>query len=372
MRQRAVPGGRAVLAGLVAAVVLVAAGCASGHHGRHGAGASSPAPSRTAESAARSPASTGPGFEVPGTVAGCPAARGHQALRVASAGALASALASASPGETIMLAPGTYLGNFVAAKSGTPSAPITLCGSRRAVLAGPEIRHGYVFYLDSASWWRLDGFTVRGGQKGIVTDHASHDVLYGLYVSGTGDEAVHLRSLSSDDLVSHCVIRHTGLLVQFFGEGVYVGSANKNWCRYTACKPDASDHDQILDNDIADTTAENIDIKEGTTGGVVSGNHFDGAGMVASAATAWVNVKGNDWVIKDNTGVTSVGDGFAVHQVYPGWGIGNVFAGNHARVDGPGYGIYVQSRHLGTTVACDNVAVRAASGQSDVPCSPAK
>ena len=94
--------------------------------------------------------------------------------------------------------------------------------------------------------------------------------------------------------------------------------------------------------------------------------------MIASAATSWVNVKGNDWMIKNNSGVTSVGDGFAVHQVYPGWGIGNVLVGNHARVDGPGYGFYVQSRHLDTTVACDNVAVGAASGQFDVPCSPAK
>jgi hypothetical protein len=213
---------------------------------------------------------------------------------------------------------------------------------------------------------------VEGGQKGIVADHSAHDLIYGLYVHGTGDEAIHLRSFSTDDTISHCVIRQTGLLVQFFGEGVYVGSANKNWCRYTACKPDASNDDEIVDNDIADTTAENIDIKEGTTGGLISGNHFDGVGMLASAATAWVNVKGNKWTIKDNVGINSPGDGFAVHQVYPGWGIGNLFVGNRAEVNGPGYGVYVQSHDLDTTVACSNVAIKAAAGLSDLPCSGAR
>ena len=63
------------------------------------------------------------------------------------------------------------------------------------------------------------------------------------------------------------MVRDTGLLRQFYGEGIYVGSAHKNWCKYSDCQPDASDDDIITGNDIADTTAENIDIKEGTTGG---------------------------------------------------------------------------------------------------------
>ncbi|HET7012352.1 MAG TPA: hypothetical protein VFI65_00470 [Streptosporangiaceae bacterium] len=289
-------------------------------------------------------------------------------MRVGTADALSAAIAAAKPGEMISLAPGTYVGEFVATTSGRQRAPITLCGGRDAILQGESIRHGYVVYLKDVSWWRLEGFTVAGGQKGVVADHATDDLIYGLYVHDTGDEAIHLRAFSSDDVVSHCAIRHTGLGVQFFGEGIYVGSANKNWCRYTSCKPDRSDDDKIVDNDIADTSAENIDIKEGTTGGLILGNHLDGKGMVAAAATAWINVKGNDWTIKDNTGIDSNGDGFAVHQVYPGWGIGNVFIGNNAQVDGPGVGIYVQSRSLKTVVACSNTAHGAAHGLSNQPC----
>jgi Right handed beta helix region len=348
-------------------VVLGVSGCAMAKSGRPGASsANSPAARSRTPAPGRTSGGGSSGPVVPGTSLRCPDRHAH---RVSSAAELTSALATAVPGETIDLAPGTYGGNFVARSSGRPTAPITLCGSRAAVLSGGNIRHGYVFYLDHASWWRLDGFTVESGQKGVVADYATHDLIYGLYVHSIGDEAIHLRSFSSADVVSHCVVRRTGLLVTFFGEGIYVGSAHSNWCEYTHCQPDASDNDTIIGNNIAQTTAENIDIKEGTTGGLIEDNHFDGAGMVASAATAWVNVKGNDWTIRGNTGTDSVGDGFQVHQVYPGWGIGNKFVGNHADVNGPGYGIYIQSSHLKTVLACDNVATKAKSGLSNQHCS---
>lgn len=343
---------RAIAAAALTA--LAVSGCAGG--GGHRAAQSQP-PSKPAAS----PSSAG----IPTVRVNC---QRRGAVRVSTAGALSAALGDAKPGEMISLAPGTYVGEFVETTSGRPGAPITLCGGRDAILEGEEIRHGYVVYLKDVSWWRLEGFTVLGGQKGVVADHATNDLIYGLYVHGTGDEAIHLREFSTNDVISHCVVRHTGLEVQFFGEGIYVGSANKNWCRYTNCKPDRSDDDKIVDNDIADTTAENIDIKEGTTGGLIMGNHLDGIGMVADASTAWINVKGNDWTIKDNVGMRSIGDGFAVHQVYPGWGIGNVFVGNQAHVNGPGYGVYVQSKSLKTVVACNNTADGAAKGLSNSPC----
>jgi hypothetical protein len=204
-----------------------------------------------------------------------------------------------------------------------------------------------------------------------VTDGVTHDLINGLYVHNIGDEAIHLRDFSSYNTVSHNVVRDTGLQTQFYGEGIYVGTAHKNWCKYSGCQPDASNHNQIIDNNVANTSAENIDIKEGTTAGIISGNHLDGTGMVSSAATSWVNVKGNGWTIENNTGIDSIGNGFSVHQVYPGWGVGNVFRGNDATFSGPGYGIYVQSKHLGTLVACSNVVSGASGGISNVSCSNA-
>jgi hypothetical protein len=291
-------------------------------------------------------------------------------VKVATAGQLTTALSDARPGGAILLAPGTYAGNFEATVSGTASAPITLCGPRSAVIDGGGIKSGYTLYLDRASWWRIEGFTVEGGQKGVVTDTSDHDLIYGLYVHGIGDEAIHLRSFSSWDTVSHNLIRDTGLYDGYYGEGIYVGSANHNWCRYTNCQPDESDHDVISDNNVADTTAENVDIKEGTSFGSIIGNQFNGAGMNPSDAISWVNVKGNHWTIIDNTGIDSDKDGFSDHQVYPGWGLDNVFESNSATVDGSGYGFYVQSQHLNDVVLCDNKVTGAQSGLSNHACTP--
>jgi hypothetical protein len=336
----------------LAACVILAAGC-----GGHGAAASpttvpllaSPLPSAAAIS-----------------VDNCPSGQ-----TVNNAFDLTHAISSATPGTVILIAPGTYSGHFVAKVSGTSAHPITLCGTNESVLDGGSTRSGYTLYINGASWWRLIGFSVTGGQKGVVTDRADHDLISGISVHDVGDEAIHLRSFSTDNIVEGVTVRNTGIDNAKFGEGIYVGTANSNWCRYTDCQPDASDRNVIRSNDISNTTAENIDIKEGTTGGTISNNKLSGVGMVASAATAWINVKGNAWTITDNRGQRSVKDGFQVHRVYAGWGRANVFRLNQAAVDGPGYGFYIQSASLMTVLACDNTAAGAAMGLSNAPCTRA-
>jgi hypothetical protein len=366
MRAR-VPALRVAAQIAVAGSLLLAAAACAGTSGTSSPAGTPARPRAHSASASDSgPGGTGAALRPgAGNAASC---GGGAVTNVSTAEGLRAALAQAQPGAEIMLAPGVYLGDFTATASGTRAAPITLCGARNAVLKGTSITHGYTFHLDKASWWRVEGFSVEGGQKGVVTDGATHDLIYGLFVHGTGDEAIHLRSFSSYNVVSQDVVRDTGLDTQFFGEGIYVGSAHKNWCKYTGCHPDASNYNVLMNNNIADTTAENIDIKEGTTGGTIAGNTFNGTGMVASAATAWVNVKGNDWKILDNTGAQSIDDGFQVHSVYPGWGIGNIFRENKAAVPGAGYVIYVQSHHLQTVVACNNAVAGARAQISNVPC----
>jgi hypothetical protein len=357
-------GRRAALPGVVVVAVvsaLIAASCSRGtqtvHHTNPISGVTS-LPSPTVSPTAGG--SVGP----PGTEVGCSVA----GTVVSTADQLTSALTAPAPGTVINLAPGTYSGQFVTTASGTEAAPITLCGPRSAILDGGTIKLGYTFHLNGASWWKLIGFTVQNGQKGVMTDHANHNLIANLLVQNIGDEGIHLRGFSSDNTVQGNVVRNTGLLVKKFGEGIYVGTANKNWCKWSNCVPDKSDRNVVRGNDVAQTTAENIDIKEGTTGGLIDGNHLNGAGMVSSAATSWINVKGNAWTVTNNVGVQSNQDGFSVHRVYSGWGEGNIFRGNTATVDGPGYGIYVQSHSLGTTVACDNVAINAGSGLSNMGC----
>lgn len=291
-----------------------------------------------------------------------------QTTSVSSTAGLVKALASARAGEVIKLAGGVYSGNFVAKAVATAAQPIWLCGGPDAILDGKDSTKGYVMHLDGASHWYLVGFTVRNGQKGVVIDRSSFNTISNLTVTGIGDEAIHLRSASTDNTVASNTISHTGLLKAKFGEGIYVGTARKNWCNISNCQPDRSDRNTIIGNRISNTTAENVDIKEGTTGGRLLNNSFDGVGMVDAGATAWVNVKGNHWLIDGNTGTDSIGDGFQTHQILAGWGTDNTFTNNTATVNGPGFGFHLTPA-LSNLVRCTNSVMGAARGSSNVPCS---
>jgi parallel beta-helix repeat protein len=287
--------------------------------------------------------------------------------KVSSTAELTSALSGATAGQVIFMQPGTYSGNFVATASGTASSPITLCGTSSSVLDGGDTKKGYVFHLDGANYWHLEGFSVTNGQKGVVTDKTTGALIHGLTVHGIGDEGIHLRDFSSGNTVDGNTVSQTGMLKAKYGEGIYIGTAKSNWCSFSQCKVDNSDHNVISNNHISDTTAENVDIKEGTTGGILKGNTFDGSGM--TAADSWVDVKGDDWLIEDNVGHDSVNDGYQTHQILDGWGANNVFVGNTSSVDGPGYAFHI-TRPLGNVVRCDNTETGAQSGLSNIKCSP--
>jgi hypothetical protein len=298
------------------------------------------------------------------TVPSCPKA----SVKVSDADELDDALDDADPGDVIRLADGRYDDRFEIDRSGKADKPIWLCGSAKAVLDGGNPKKGIVLAVDDVEHWRLVGFTVENGQKGIMVDGSSHVVLGGLTVRRIGDEAIHLRDGSVDNVVVGSTISDTGLREAKFGEGIYVGSAESNWCDVSSCKPDRSDRNRLIGNTFTETKAEAIDIKEGTSGGVVTGNTFDGSSLVVATADSWVDVKGNNWSIVGNTGRTSPKDGFQTHEIVTGWGTGNHFAGNAAQVDGPGYG-FALTPVLGNTVACSNTASGAAKGLANVACS---
>ncbi|GIF06288.1 right-handed parallel beta-helix repeat-containing protein [Actinoplanes siamensis] len=287
-------------------------------------------------------------------------------VQVASAEQLEAALSQATPGATIQLADGVYEGRFVATAKGTEAQPITLCGGAGAVIDGGGIKKGYAVHLDGADYWRLTGFTVRNSQKGVMADSTNHAVISGLTVTGIGDEAIHLRKFSSDNVVEKNTISNTGQRREKFGEGVYVGSAVSNWPTITGGQPDNSDRNVVRDNKISATTAEAVDVKEGTTGGTVTGNTFDGSGLLEDA-DSWVDVKGNNWTISKNTGTNSPEDGFQTHSVVKGWGRGNTFTGNVAQLNGSGYGFHFAPVE-DNRVSCDNQVVGAAKGLANVDC----
>lgn len=297
----------------------------------------------------------------PGADATCP----ESTVEVASVEELESALEDAQPGDVIGLAPGRYTGEFVMTVDGEPDVPITLCGTSDSVLDGGGITGGYVVHLDGTAHWVLQGFAVENGQKGVMADATAGSVIRDLTVSDIGDEAIHLRAGSTDNQVLRNTISNTGLRKPKFGEGIYIGTAESNWCDISDCEPDASDRNLIEGNTISNTTSESVDIKEGTTDGILRGNSFDGAAMVE--ADSWVDVKGNGWLIEGNTGTESPADGFQTHEILDGWGTDNIFRRNTANLNGPGLGFSLKPER-DNVVRCDNTVSGSGAELSNVEC----
>jgi hypothetical protein len=274
-------------------------------------------------------------------------------VTVHSADELEQAVRSAKPGDVIRLAPGTYEGKFVAQSSGTREQPIFLCGDASSVLDGGGIKKGYAFHLNKANFWRLIGFTVRNSQKGVMADTTNGSIIQGLSVHEIGDEAIHLRNFSTGNIVQYNKIYNTGLRREKFGEGVYLGSAESNWKNVTGGRMDKSDNNVVRGNVIR-ATAEAIDIKEGTSGGRIVGNVFDGSALGGDKFNdSWVDVKGNNYVIDGNTGKKTNEDGFQTHEIVDGWGTGNVFRKNIIDLDG-GTGVGINDTAGGNRIDCDN------------------
>jgi len=290
---------------------------------------------------------------------------------VSSTPELEQALAVAVPGQIITLADGNYRGAFNIDRSGKPNSKIWLCGSRNAVLTADSSQD--VLRL-GANDWVIAGFSLEGGLRGIMLERAKNNLLTNLSVRGTAQEAIHLRMFSSDNVIEHSEISQTGLAEPGFGEGIYLGSSQSQWAKFTgnAGTPDACDRNRVSDNVIGpDVRAEHIDIKEGTQGGLILRNRFFGAGISgANYADSWVDVKGNSYTIDGNVGESSPLDGFQVHQERAGWGNNNLFSNNTARVDAAGYGFSLSTDTSGNIVHCSNVASGARKGLANVACQP--
>ncbi|MFF2814204.1 right-handed parallel beta-helix repeat-containing protein [Kitasatospora cineracea] len=297
-----------------------------------GAVPSTPPPSSSAPaSPSPSPSPSAPASPSPSATTPTPSAPASSAaantVRVSTAKELQAALSAAVPGRTIQLADGTYSGNFKITTAGTAAARITLTGSPNAVLT-TSTGGGYGLSLANAPYWTVQGITVTNAQKGIMVDSSDYVVLDGVTVHHTTMEGVHFRNSSSHGVLRNSTVHDTGTAHDGKGEGVYVGTANT--------LTDKSDYVQIVGNTIGPNIgAENIDLKEGTTGGLVSGNRFDGNGLTnINYDDSWVDVKGNGYVIENNTGVRTMNDGYQTHTQQPGWGCGTVFRGNRSDLTG--------------------------------------
>ncbi|WP_235680199.1 right-handed parallel beta-helix repeat-containing protein [Paenibacillus albicereus] len=255
----------------------------------------------------------------------------------ATASCLSRALKDVQPGDRIELAPGTYTGSFSSAVSGTAERPIELTSAdpaRQAVLSGYSASSGYAFNLKGGSRWIIRSLKFTNAQKGIILDRSDDSVLSDVEVYGTGYEAVHFRDGSKRGRIESSWIHDTGLSGPGYGEGVYVGSAE-------GASYDQNVHDTVISGVRfgPNIRAEHVDIKERTLRTIVENCIFDGTGISgANYADSFIDVKGNDAVIRGNTayrnGNAAIADAFQLHSIVAGWGVNNRFAGNTAYLDG--------------------------------------
>ena len=300
-------------------------------------------------------------------------------VSVANSSELKAALLNAKPGDSILLKDGVYEGNFLifSTVNGTKKEPITLLGSRKAILDGGTIQTGYVLNL-KASFWRIKGFTIRNGLKGLVVDGGNYNLIDGVFVTQIGEEAIHLRTFSKHNRIQNSEITYTGLKTPDYGEGIYIGTAYSNWPKISAGEPDRCDSNQVINNKIGPyVAAECIDIKEGTTGGLIKGNIFESQGITgANSADSWIDVKGNYYLIEENVGNNTqpsvLKDGYQINCAFSGWGSYNQFKNNLCNVNAAGHGFNVRLKSskgeaIGNVIYTNNKVNNAASGIANIP-----
>jgi hypothetical protein len=170
-----------------------------------------------------------------------------------------------------------------------------------------------------------------------------------------------------------------------YAEGIYVGTANSNWINNSNNQVDTCNYNILTGNTFGSLIrSENIDIKEGTVGGEISNNVFNGLGCNGNnSADKYVDIKGDYYTIKCNTGQgnsASILNGFEVNinkittknglVVNKNFGDYNTFYNNTLNMTGTtGHAIFVNSYSgvIHNTVCSNNTAINAASGLCNLP-----
>lgn len=230
---------------------------------------------------------------------------------------LQNALKNAYPGDEIVIAPGTYVGNksqsgdtvahFYINRSGEPYEKITLRSadtSQKAILSGSNANSGYVLYLENADNWIIKDIKITKAQKGIMLDGSNNNIIDNIQVYNTGAEATHFRKNSSNNTLINCHIFETGTRVgkEGLGEGVYIGTHNG----HEISPKDNSNNNLIGGCHIGpNVRAEAFDVKAGTQGTIIEYNYINGKGIIGAngspAADSFIDVKGDKVIIRNNT-----------------------------------------------------------------------
>lgn len=264
--------------------------------------------------------------------------------------AIQQALDVVQPGETIYLGPGDYYEDLITQRHGTASAPISIVGSRDAVVHGSG-RKARIFQIYH-DYYLLDGWTLNGhdGQGNALENYrdkllyvhgqaAAYDGMVrrgplGLEVrnmlfTNAGGECIRLRYFVQYANIHHNLIRNCGIYAFVFktggknGEGIYIGTSSTQWGdgKNPTNEPDQTNLNHIHHNTINTQGNECIEVKEGSTGNLIEENECTGGQDPEAAGLA---SRGNGNIFRNN-------------YTYGHLGAGLRFGGH--RIDGYQYGI---------------------------------
>ena len=237
-----------------------------------------------------------------------------------------SAMASASAGDEIVIAAGTYTATNVAtsgssayyygAANGTAANPITIrsaSSSNPATLSGDDNSSLTVLRIEG-NYWIVRDLKMTKGQKGLVFDNANHCQAIDCEMYGTGNEALHVRDGSDYTLIDGCYIHDAGEVNAGFGEGIYIGTDKGSWSSYDPYVSYTTVKNCTIGPNVR---AEAFDIKEGTDETVVENCTVDATGISGSNfADSFIDLKGTRTYVRCNTfnrnGASNLTKGIAV------------------------------------------------------------
>ncbi|WP_124980952.1 carbohydrate-binding domain-containing protein [Nonlabens xiamenensis] len=238
-----------------------------------------------------------------------------QTINCSTVQCILDAMRNAAPGDEIVIASGIYTATsktdlpdndgkasrFYSNQNGTASQPIILRGAsstNRPVLKGPNnIYDGYIMRI-LGNHWIIKDLELEEGSKGLVLDRANNCHIENVSVHDIGEEGIHLRDGSSNNLVTGCQVYNTGIKKPGIGEGLYVGSDKGQHDMY----------DRDCDNNTLEfcvvgpnVTAEGVDVKEGTNNTIIRNCTFSADGISgANSADAFIDLKGANAFVYNN------------------------------------------------------------------------
>jgi parallel beta-helix repeat protein len=282
------------------------------------------------------------------TSAECQRWQGAATTRVnpTTAADLQTQLSAAVAGAMIELSANTTYSTTteftISGRNGTSNNRIYLCGPATAVLQSTKATSGadhYALHLNNSSYWTIDGFSARTGNKGVILEGSSNNLIRYLTVFDTSDDGVRVRKNSQNNTLEYNTISQAGTVNASKGSGITVGSPTGDWATVmgNSATPDNSSYNTLRQNTVKLVPAYPVDVREGTHGGRLDSNTLDGSKLTGGTnSTACVKVRGTGYTVIKNACNRTAQDGFNAAGANcaggscPVSGETNVFDGNTA------------------------------------------